>query len=66
MVPNLIKSKFCLYNLTVLRNANKTIEIRTYKLQLLKSFLKKYMDNKKKLNGNFSFFEEEYFKKKFL
>ena len=24
------------------------------------------MDNNKKLNGNFSFFEEEYFKKKFI
>ena len=67
MVSNLIKSKLLLHILSVLRNTIKMIEVRTYKLQLPKSFLKKIYGLKKKLkDGNFTFFEEEYLKKNLL
>ena len=42
------KYKLCLHISTIERNANKTVKIRFYKLQLLKRFSKKYMDIKKK------------------
>ena len=59
------KYKLCLHISTIERSANKMVKIRFYKLQLLKSFSKKYMDIKKKTKRwDFFVFRRETFCKK--
>ena len=61
MVPNLIKNKLLLHILTVLRNANKTIEIRTYKqiynLQIM-LYLVTFDSSENLLNNDTKFYKK--------